>query len=297
MPEIPHPPEWAADPVGAYLDRLAAERHLSPHTIDAYRRDLAQFFVFADRYGHRSLGSVDRITIRRYSAHLATRSYARRSIARKTSAVRSFFADGSRRGLVAANPAAGVASPKRHRSLPRVTSSGVLGRMLDAVEGDHPLDLRDRALLEVLYGTGLRVAEAAALRLGDVAGVDLLRVTGKGNRDRVVPLVGAARRNLDRYLSAGRPELAGAHSGDALWLGVRGGPLGTRGIRRVVRLRLGTFPHALRHAFATHLLENGADLRTVQELLGHIELATTQIYTAVSREHLKATYDRTHPRA
>jgi site-specific recombinase XerD len=235
--------------------------------------------------------------VRRFSAHLAARSYARRSIARKTSAVRAFFDDLARRGIVGSNPAAGVASPKRRRSLPRVASSSMLGRMLDGIGGSEPVDLRDRAIVEVLYGTGLRVAEAASLTVARVETAALLPVAGKGDRERVVPLAGAARRHLDRYLEQGRPALAGPDCGDALWVGVRGGPLGERGIRRVVRERLGTFPHALRHAFATHLLENGADLRTVQELLGHIELGTTQIYTAVSRQHLKATYDRSHPRA
>ena len=169
--------------------------------------------------------------------------------------------------------------------------------MLDALDGDDPIARRDRALLEVLYGTGMRVSELASLRVSDVDGVDLVRVRGKGGRERVVPLAGPARVSIDRYLAAARSRLVGPSAGDVLWVGVRGGPLDTRGVRRVVKDRLGTFPHALRHSFATHLLEGGADLRTVQELLGHVELATTQIYTGVSRRHLKATYERSHPRA
>ncbi len=297
MAPIPELPFWAADLVGDYLGRLSAERALSPHTIEAYRRDLSQFFAFCDRLGLVEVAAVDRGTVRRFAGYLATRSYARRSVARKTSAVRSFFADAARRGVISANPAAGVAISKRHRHLPRVVPETALGRMLDAVAGDDPEAIRDRAVLEVLYGTGLRVAEAASLTVRAVRGRDLVRVIGKGDAERVVPLAGTARRCVDRYLAVGRPVLAGPESGDALWLGVRGGPLGPRGIRRVVRARLGTFPHALRHSFATHLLENGADLRTVQELLGHVELATTQTYTAVTRHHLKATYDRSHPRA
>jgi site-specific recombinase XerD len=288
---------WAADPVGGYLARLRAERSLSEHTLDAYRRDLSQFFAFCDRLGCADLAGVDRMAVRRFSAHLVSRDYARRSVARKMSAVRAFFADAVRRGLLTASPAVGVASPKRHRTLPRVIPAGTLGAMLDALDGDDPAALRDRAMLELLYGTGLRVAEAASLRVGDVARGSLITVTGKGGRQRAVPLAGPARARVDRYLAAGRPDLVGAESGEALWLGAGGRPLGTRGIRRVVRSRLGTFPHALRHAFATHLLEGGADLRSVQELLGHIELATTQTYTAVSRHHLKATYERSHPRA
>jgi site-specific recombinase XerD len=297
MAPIPPLPGWAVEPVTDYLDRLAGERGLSPHTVDAYRRDLCQFFEFCDRYGHGEVDDVDRQTVRRFMAQLASRGYARRSAARKASAVRAFFTDAARRGLVTVNPAAGVASPKRHRSLPRAVPATPLADLLDALDGDEPVDRRDRALLELLYGTGMRVSELASLTVADVDGVDLIRVRGKGNKERIVPLAGQARRALDRYLEHGRPALAGEEAGAALWVGARGGPLDTRGVRRVVRRRLGTFPHALRHSFATHLLEGGADLRTVQELLGHTELGTTQVYTAVTRRHIEAIYDRSHPRA
>ncbi|MDR9451752.1 MAG: tyrosine-type recombinase/integrase, partial [Acidimicrobiia bacterium] len=152
-------------------------------------------------------------------------------------------------------------------------------------------------ILEVLYATGVRVSELAGLRVDEVRDREFVRVTGKGNRERTVPLGRPARQAVDRYLVAGRPRLAGPAAGRSLWVGVRGGPLGPRGIRRMVRTRSATFPHAFRHSFATHLLEGGADLRAVQELLGHVELASTQIYTAVTRDHLKATYERSHPRA
>ena len=297
MAAIPACPDWAAAAVASYLERLAAERNLSPHTLAAYRRDLGQFFDFCHRRGHRSLGEVDRVAVRRFLAHLATRGYARRSAARKASAVRAFFGDATRRGLAAVNPAEGVPAPKRPQHLPRAFPAGALGARLDALDGSDPVARRDRALLEVLYGTGLRVAEAASLTTAAVAPAGLVRVLGKGGKERVVPLAGQARAAVERYLETGRPVLAGAAAGDALWVGERGGPLGVRGIRRVVRARLGTFPHSLRHSFATHLLEGGADLRTVQELLGHRELATTQVYTAVTRQHLRSTYDRSHPRA
>jgi len=163
--------------------------------------------------------------------------------------------------------------------------------------GDEPIDLRDRAILEVMYAAGLRVSELASLKVGDVADSDLLRITGKGEKTRMVPISRSARRSVAEYLEKGRPKLAGDQAYSALWVGARGGPLDTRGVRRVVQKRLGTFPHALRHSFATHMLEGGADLRTVQELLGHVELATTQIYTSVSRRHLRTTYERSHPRA
>ena len=281
----------------AYLDRMVAERGLSANTVDAYRRDLAQFTAFCDRLGIERLEDVDRRTIRRFLAHLTTRGYARRSVARKASVVRALLDDAARRGMIEGNPAAGVPQPKRPATLPRAVPAATLNRFLDDLVGTEPVDRRDLAILELLYGAGLRVSELASLRVQDVAGNDLLTVTGKGRKQRVVPIGGKAREALDAYLSRSRDELRTEAGGDALFVGVRGGPLDERGIRRVVRARLGTFPHALRHSFATHLLEGGADLRSVQDLLGHSDLATTQIYTAVTREHLRATYQRSHPRA
>lgn len=289
-------PDWAVEPLESYLRRLADERRLSPHTVEAYRRDLGDFLRLCGRLGLGSLREIDRRAIRRHLARLSTLGYAPRTVARKASAVRAFLDDAVRRGRLPANPAAGVPQPKRPRSLPRAVPSRTLGRLLDGLVGGEPVDLRDRALLEVLYGTGLRVSEAASLGVEDVGG-RFLRVTGKGGRDRAVPVGRPAREALERYLRRGRPALAGPEAGDALWVGVRGRPLSARGIRRVVAARLGTFPHALRHSFATHLLEGGADLRSVQGLLGHRDLATTQLYTSVTRDHLKATYGRSHPRA
>lgn len=296
MPAIPDTPAWAADATSGFLSRAVAERGLSQHTVAAYRRDLAQFFDFCDRLGLGSVAAVDRRALRSWQAQLVTRRMVSSSIARKVSAVRSFYGDALRHGMVEADPTAGLPPRKKPGRLPRAIGAGPLGVLLDALEGDDPVTLRDRALLEVLYGTGLRVAEVSALTVDQVAS-DLLRVRGKGGRERTVPLAGKARIAVDRYLAGGRPRLVTRESPDALWLGVRGAPLGSRGVRRVVQSRAGTFPHALRHSFATHLLEGGADLRVVQELLGHIDLATTETYTAVSRHHLRATYDRSHPRA
>ncbi len=211
--------------------------------------------------------------------------------------MRAFLDDCVRRGMLAANPAEGVAQPKRPLSLPKAIPAGPLGDLLDAIDGDSPLDLRDRALLEMLYATGVRVSEIADLKVQDVDETTFVRVMGKGGKERVVPMSRQARRAVTDWIDRGRLAVATADSGDWLWLGARGGRLDTRGIRRVVKRRVGTFPHALRHSFATHLLEGGADLRTVQELLGHVDLATTQLYTSVTRRHLKATYDRSHPRA
>lgn len=283
--------------VDRYLSHGRDVRGLSPHTLEAYRRDLDGFVEFSGRYGVTEVHDVDRKLVRRFSASLSTRGYAPRTIARKVSAVRAFLADEAKRGFIEANPAEGVKQPKLPRSLPRAIPQKALSSVLDQIDGDEPVDLRDRALLEVLYGTGLRVSELASLSVAAVTSGPFVRVRGKGSKDRTVPIPGQAMRAIERYLVAGRPSLVRDDGIDALWIGVRGGALDQRGVRRVVRARIGSFPHALRHSYATHLLENGADLRSVQDLLGHSELATTQLYTAVTRKHMAETYERSHPRA
>ncbi|GMQ93860.1 MAG: site-specific tyrosine recombinase XerD [Acidimicrobiia bacterium] len=283
--------------VDSYLARLRIERGLAKNTLVAYARDLAGFIEFAVRYGVSEADSVDRKLIRRHVANLTTRGYAPRSVARKASTVRAFFSDLARRGIIDNNPAVGTPQPKRPSTLPRAIPAGALGDLLDQLDAPDPIEIRDRAILETLYGTGLRVSELCSLNVRSVADSSFLRVSGKGNKDRSIPIGGAARRSIDRYIQHARPQLATTESGDALWLGKRGRRFGERGIRRIVRIRVGTFPHALRHSYATHLLENGADLRSVQDLLGHTELATTQIYTAVTRKHMTETYERSHPRA
>ena len=283
--------------MSAYVQRLDVERGLSPNTIDAYGADLAQFQALCDRLGVEDLADVDRRTVRRFLAQLSTRGYASSTVARKASAVRSFLDDAARRGLISANPAAGLAQPKRPVRLPKAVPAKSLGRLLDDLDGEEPIELRDRAILELLYGTGIRVSELAGLMVDDVAEGTFLRVAGKGGKERDVPIGDKARVAIDAYLERGRSRLTRESAGNHLWVGVRGGALDPRGIRRVVTARVGTFPHAMRHSFATHLLEGGADLRTVQGLLGHAELGTTQIYTAVTRDHLRKTYERSHPRA
>ncbi|MGH8875403.1 MAG: tyrosine recombinase [Acidimicrobiia bacterium] len=295
MATIPELPAWASPTVERYLTRARSQRGVSSHTEQAYRRDLSQFFAFCHRTGIDSVARIDRRTVRRFLAHLDTRRYRRASVARKASAVRAFFADAVRHGDAPTNPVEHLAAPRRLRPLPHALPERTLREILDRFEVGGAVDLRDRALLEVLYATGLRVSELASLTVADVG--EVVRVRGKGGRERVVPVGRPARRAVGDWLAGGRPAMAGVQAGDALWVGVRGGRLDVRGIRRVVRERAATFPHALRHSFATHLLEGGADLRAVQELLGHVELATTQIYTDVTRDHLRATYERSHPRA
>lgn len=290
-------PAWADVRVEDYLARLETQRGLSSHTIEAYRRDLAQFFEYCGRSGVNDVSAISRQRCRRFLAYLDTRGYAKRSIARKASSVRAFYGDAVRRGEMEVNPFQGVASPEPGRRLPYALPSRSVVAAIEAIDTSDPIGTRDRAIVEVLYATGLRVSEIAGMKLSDTGG-DTITVVGKGNKTRLVPLGAPAQEAIDRYVNDGsRAQLAGAYLGAAVWIGARGKPLDSRGVRRAVSKRLSTFPHALRHSFATHLLEGGADLRTVQDLLGHTDLATTQIYTAVTRQHLRGTYDRSHPRA
>lgn len=290
-------PEWAKEDVQTYLGRLARQRRLSGHTVNAYRGDITQFLALCDKVGRGSLGEIDRSDFRRFFAYLNTRGFARASVVRKGSSLRSFFGYLHQQGDIPANPAGALPVPKAKASLPVALSHTQLAQALEAVDGSAPVDLRDRAILELAYASGLRVSEMAALGVSQVKGKDLIVVSGKGGKDRAVPVGVPAQRAIDRWLEEGRSELAGPRAGEALFVGVRGGRMDPRQIRRVVRSRIGSFPHALRHSFATHLIERGADLRSVQELLGHANLGTTQVYTSVSHRHLRSTHHRTHPRA
>ena len=294
--------------VPAYLRSLAAERDLSPLTCDAYRRDLAQFAEWLERGGTDDLAGIDRRALRRYVSFLSERRYARRSIARKASAIRSLLRWALKHDLIDHDPSDDLAVPKLDRPLPKVLRRADAGRLCEAPPADTPVGLRDRAVLELLYGSGLRVAELCSL---DVGHVDLtearLRVTGKGRKERQIPMSDPTRRAVTAYLTEARPALLRKRPDGpdrfALFLNSRGNRLGARGVRELMT-RYGidaglppASPHSLRHSFATHLLDGGADLRTVQELLGHENLATTQIYTHVSTERLRAVYEQSHPRA
>jgi integrase/recombinase XerC len=276
----------------------------APSTVEAYRRDLAAFFTWAERLGTSSPGEVQRTTVRRYLAYLATRGFARRTIARRASALRRYFGWARRVGAVTNDPTAGLSAPRGEARLPRVLHPDELRSLLDepaSAGPDGARDLRDTALLELLYGSGLRVAEASALDVDDLELTQgRVRVWGKGGKQRVVPLSEPAADALRRWLADGRRELATeASPGAALFLNLRGRRMTPRDARRVLDRRAvaPTHPHALRHTFATHLLDGGADLRVVQELLGHADLATTQRYTHVSKERLRSVFDATHPRA
>ena len=288
---------------GAFLASLTS---VAPRTVEAYAGDLAGFVEWAGRGGVTGAEDVDRTLLRRYVAHLATRSYAKRSIARKVSALRRYFAWSARTGRIARDPSAGLSAPRGDGRLPRVLRHDELVTLLDdppaAIEDDDAaVRARDDAILELLYGSGLRIGELCALGPADL---DLDRgravVWGKGGKQRAVPLSGPAVAALRTWIHGPRSAVADeAADGDALFLNQRGHRLTPRDARRILDRRAAapTHPHALRHTFATHLLDGGADLRAVQELLGHADLATTQRYTHVSRERLRSVYDATHPRA
>jgi len=278
----------------------------SRHTVRAYRGDVEAFTEWAERAGITGPAEVDRLLLRRYLAYLSTRRYARTTVARKAAALRRYFAWLARRGDITTDPACRLHAPGGGARLPQVLDRGELTDLLDA-PGRTGADVapevrrRDDAVLELLYGAGLRVSELCSLDVGDV---DLrartVTVVGKGDRQRRLPIHDRCVEALRAWLADGRSQLAEADSPpEALFLNRRGRRLGPRDVRRLLdgRSPRPTHPHALRHSFATHLLDGGADLRVVQELLGHASLQTTQVYTHVSKERLRSVYEATHPRA
>ncbi|TQJ31961.1 tyrosine-type recombinase/integrase [Microbacterium sp. SLBN-146] len=289
-----------------YALHLAQARRLSPATVRAYRSDLHDLASVA---GDPELSIVDVETLREWLWAATKRGDARSTIARRTAAARGFFSWAVEAGLLSLDPSVRLVAPKRGRSLPRVATADNLSMVLDAAResastGD-PLALRDHAIVELLYGAGVRVSELTGLDIDDIDRDRLTaRVTGKGSKDRVVPFGMPAARALEAYLVRARPALiADSDPGGAVFIGARGGRIGARAVYDVVSRMVSPIvggtagPHALRHSAATHMIDGGADLRTVQELLGHASLGTTQIYTHVSSERLAATYRLAHPRA
>jgi len=300
------------DPVGRFLDHLTVERGLARNTIDAYRRDLERYLDFLRSRDIEDPSRAGEPEISAFVAHLSGseyepgKSYRPSSVARALAAIRSFHRFMVREGEAEADPAEGVARPKVPRSLPRPLTVDEVGALVAAPADDGgPVSLRDRAILETLYGAGLRISELVSL---DVDDVDLdggsVRAVGKGSRERLVPLGRYAVRAVEAYLVRGRPALATSRSRSALFLNQRGGRLTRQGCTNIVKamarragIRKRVTPHMLRHSFATHLLEGGADVRVVQELLGHASVATTQIYTLVTKDRLRQVYFDAHPRA
>lgn len=287
-------------------DFVASLTSVSEATVVAYRRDVESFVQWTRRSGLNGPDEVTRRVLRRYLAHLATRRLARRTIARRAAALRRYFVWAVRSGRLAADPSSGLSAPTGEGRLPRVLRADELRTLLDEpptrVAADTaPVRARDDAVVELLYGSGLRVAELCGLRPDDLdLATGVVTVWGKGAKQRRVPVSRPAVETLGRWLASGREALTTAESPpDALFLNRRGRRLGPRDVRRILDRRAvePVHPHALRHTYATHLLDGGADLRTVQELLGHADLSTTQHYTHVSKERLRSVYEATHPRA
>jgi len=293
----------------AFVAHLRSVRGLSPHTVRAYRGDVTALLGHLAAAGGVGLAGLDLAMLRSWLAaqHAAGRS--RGTLARRAAAARAFTAWAARDGRLSTDPGPRLASPRAHRTLPAVLPADQAAAMLRASEAGaaqaDPIALRDHSVVELLYATGIRVAELCGLDLDDIdATRRLVRVVGKGDRERSVPYGVPADRALRRWLTEGRPALVQPPPPAALFLGARGGRLDPRIVRTVVHDAVGsvpgaadTGPHGLRHSAATHLLEGGADLRSVQELLGHATLATTQLYTHVTVERLKAIHDRAHPRS
>jgi integrase/recombinase XerD len=298
--------------VARYLDHLTVERGLSDNTIAAYRRDLTRFVAFLAKRGVRAPGSLRTEDVRSFVASVSAgvhgpdvRPYAAATVTRALSSVRSFTSFLVREEVLERDPAIPVARPRLPRRLPHPLTVEEVERLLASIDASTPAGSRDRAVLELLYGAGLRISELTGLDIDDV---DLeegaVRVLGKGGKQREVPIGRAAREALGAYVAHGRPSLATSRSRGALFLGTRGGRLARQTCARLLAIqarRAGldrpVSLHTLRHSFATHLLEGGADVRVVQELLGHASVATTQVYTLVTREHLREVYYSSHPRA
>ena len=299
--------------LAAYVHHLEAERNLSAHTVRAYAGDLTNLFSHLARVGEEDLGAVDIHTLRRWLAVQHAAHLERATLQRRAACVRTFFAWAVRTGRLTRDPAVGLRSPRVDRRLPPTLEVDQARDVLDALacqvaaaKGTAAIARarRDLAIVEVLYASGIRVSELCGVDLGNLdRDRELLRVLGKGGKERVVPLGRPALRALDAWLDA-RGRVAGSQAGQALFLGDRGARIDPRVVRRIVHRALQEAPdapdlgpHGLRHAMATHLLEGGADLRSVQELLGHSSLATTQIYTHVSGDRLRAAFRQAHPRA
>lgn len=285
-----------------FLTYLRNERNVSPHTLRGYLSDLEQLSAFL---GDKELSAVDHQTLRRFIAHLMQGEVKKSSIARKLSAIRAFFKYLNREGVLTSNPARLVATPRREKRLPGVLTADDALRLMESPSAKKPADdnamLRDRAVLETLYSTGIRASELIGMNRDDIDGNDsLIRVRGKGRRERIVPIGSKALDAINAYLTRSSRIAETA----AIFTGPSGKRLTARTVQRILEnhrkqlgLRQKASPHTLRHSFATHLLESGADLRAIQELLGHASLSTTQRYTHVNLDSLMEVYDKAHPKA
>jgi len=302
-------PEPMVRVLGDYERHLRSERGLTEHTVRAYVGDLASLLAHAVRMGQTAVAELDLRTLRSWLALQQTSGRSRTTIARRATAARVFTAWLARTGRTPTNVGSSLRSPKAHRTLPDVLrpdeAEALIRAAIEQAADGSPVGLRDVAMLELLYATGIRVGELCGLDVDDVdRGRNVVRVLGKGRKERTVPFGTPAAAGLDAWLVRGRPGLLAPGAGPALFLGVKGGRIDQRAVRALVHRRIAAVPgapdigpHGLRHTAATHLLEGGADLRSVQELLGHASLATTQLYTHVSTDRLRRAYQQAHPRA
>ncbi len=287
-----------------FLNYLLVEKGLTVNTLDAYGRDLARYVAFLETAGVDEPERVSQVVILRFLAGLKEAGLAARSRARVLVSLRMFHKFLLAEGLASANPTALIEAPRSLRSLPHALSHAEVERLLAAPSGNAPLSLRDRAMFEALYATGLRVSELVGLRVGDLQlDVGYLTAFGKRSKQRIVPLSDAAIDEIRIYLAHGRPRLEKEKGGGFIFLNRSGGGLTRQGFWKIIKRRAAEAgilknitPHTLRHSFATHLLENGADLRSVQTMLGHADISTTQIYTHVTRERLRKIHEQFHPR-
>jgi integrase/recombinase XerC len=286
--------------VEKFINYLRVEKGSSSHTILNYSIDLEAFALFL---GDKDINTVDHLTLRRFLAEMRSKNYSKRTIARKLASLRTFFKFMYREGHIRINPITAISTPKLDKKLPVVLDEGKVGRLIDSTLSDDPAGLRDKAILETLYSTGIRVSELVGLDTGDIDHISgVIKVLGKGRKERISPIGDRASSAIRRYLGSRNEKKV--RDKNAVFLNKSGKRITDRSIRRIIdkHIKMASInehisPHSLRHSFATHLLDRGADLRSVQELLGHMNLSTTQIYTHVTMDRLREAYDKAHPRA
>jgi integrase/recombinase XerC len=293
------------DSIRLFVEYLQIEKNSSTHTILNYQKDIEDFVAFMKQQGLNQFAAVSYVHVRHYLTRLHEKEYARKTVARKVSSLRSLYRFMLREGFVSQNPFQMASLPKKTERLPKFFYQEELEELFKVSDENKPLGQRNQAILELLYGTGVRVSECCGMKTSDIDRmIETILIRGKGRKERYVPLGSYALEALDRYLSDGRKRLMKSNKHDYVFVNYKGDPISTTGVRKVLQkiiestsLTMKISPHMLRHTFATHLLNEGADLRSVQELLGHSELSSTQIYTHVTKERLQELYRSYHPRA
>lgn len=297
---------WFKEAMEEFLLRLRLEQGLAENTIKSYRFDLERLGRFLEAEKVESLAAIDQELLLKQREALIAKGLKRTTLARYLSTLRKFFADLHQEGKVAVNPTDAMRLPKQEKRLPRALTLEEVEALIQTPDTTKPAGIRDRAMLEVLYASGIRISELLGMALNDIhADLGFMKIFGKGQKERIIPLGDYAWEWLERYLAEGRPHFtAGKKATSQVFLNQRGRPLSRQGAWKIIKqyaqlagLKTPMSPHTLRHSFATHMLENGADLRVVQELLGHADISTTQIYTHVNRQHIRKLYQKTFPRA